>query len=290
MQNEPMRTVVITGVSSGIGLETARLALARGAWVFGSVRTGDDAARVRRELGDRFEPLVFDVRHELAVSAEAERVREILAGQTLSGLVNNAGVAIPGPLLAQPLAEVREVIETNLLGTFVVTRAFGPLLGLAPYLEGPRGRVINMSSIAGRVGQPFLAAYVASKHGMEGLSDALRRELEPFGIRVVVIGPAPVRTLIWDKAEHYVGSYAGTPWAEAFDRGARTLVEAGRRHGLDPAKVAALVWEALTVGRPRRRYSPARQPILEQALPRILPRGVLDRVFGLFLRMGGSRS
>ncbi len=281
-----MKTLVITGVSTGIGLETARLAIQRGAWVFGSVRTGDDAVRVVRELGpERFTPLVFDVRDEIAVNAEAERLRGILDGETLSGLVNNAGVANPGPMLAQPIEELREVLDTNLLGTILVTRAFAPLLGADQTMRGPKGRIVNMTSIAGILGQPFLSGYVASKHALEGVSDTLRRELQVFGIDVVVIGPAPVRTPIWDKAEHYRGRYADTPWGEAFDRGVATMVEAGRHHGLEPEKIAELVWTALTVRNPKPRYSPAQHPVLEQALARILPRRILDFGFGAFLRL-----
>jgi NAD(P)-dependent dehydrogenase (short-subunit alcohol dehydrogenase family) len=278
-----MQTLVITGVSSGIGLETAKNAVGRGAWVFGSVRTGDDAVRVGRELGHGFTPLIFDVRDEAAVNAEAERLSEILDGQTLSGLVNNAGVAIPGPMLAQPIDELREVLDTNLLGTVLVTRAFAPLLGADRAMQGPPGRIVNMTSIAGILGQPFLSGYVASKHGVEGLSDTLRRELQVFGIDVVVVGPAPVRTPIWDKAEHYKGRYVGTAWGEAFDRGVTTLVEAGRHHSLEPQAIAELVWEALTIKSPKPRYSPAQHPILEQGLARILPRPLLDKLFGGFL-------
>ncbi len=285
-----MQTLVITGVSSGIGLETAKLAIGRGAWVFGSVRTGDDAVRVGRELGQGFTPLVFDVRDEIAVHAEAERLRGILDGQTLSGLVNNAGVAIPGPMLAQPIEELREVLDTNLLGTILVTRAFAPLLGADQTMRGPKGRIVNMTSIAGKLGQPFLSGYVASKHGVEGLSDTLRRELQVFGIDVVVIGPAPVRTPIWDKAEHYSGRYRGTPWGEAFDRGVATLVEAGRHHSLEPQAIAELVWEALTAKNPKPRYSPAEHPVIEQALARILPRRVLDVLFGSFLGLRKGRA
>ncbi|MDB5512176.1 MAG: sdh [Enterovirga sp.] len=284
-----MQTVVVTGVSSGIGLETARHALRQGAWVFGSVRTGDDAVRVERELGERFTPLVFDVRDELAINAEADRLRRILDGQTLSGLVNNAGVAIPGPMLAQPIEEIREVLDTNLLGTILVTRAFAPLLGADPAMRGPPGRIVTISSIAGLLGQPFLSGYVASKHGLEGVCDTLRRELQVFGIGVVVIGPAPVKTPIWDKAERFKGRYADTAWGEAFDRGVTTLVANGR-HSLTPESIAELVWHALTVKQPRPRYSPAKHPFVEQALARILPRRLLDRIFGRFLGLRRQRA
>lgn len=282
-------TVVVTGTSSGIGLETARCLVGHGARVFGSVRKEADGERVRAELGPGFTPLVFDVRDEAAIARGAERVRGELGGETLSGLVNSAGVAIPGPALLQPLPEWREQIDTDLLGPLVVTRAFSPLLGTETGRGGPPGRVVMMSSIAGAIGQPFMSGYVAAKHGLEGLSDTLRRELQLFGIDVIVVGPATVITPIWSKAKPFAGRYAGTPYAAAFDRGVETLTSAGRTHGLDPKRVAETVWTALTANRPRARYAPAQHPLVEQFASRLMPRRALDAVFGLALGLRPGR-
>ncbi len=285
-----MRSVVVTGVSSGIGYEILKLCFENGARVFGSVRRPEDAERLSARFGEAYEPLLFDVRDEEAVRREAGRVRGLLAGATLSGLVNNVGTAIPGPLLLQPLGEVRTQLETNLVSAFTVTQAFAPLLGADRSLRGAPGRIVNISSIGGRIGQPFAAAYIASKHGLEGFSDAVRRELRLYGIDVILVAPTEVRTPIWDKIEPLLGRYAGTDYAESYDRGLRTMIRAGREHGLDPRKVAETVWRALTAKRPQARYAPAQHPLLEQGLIRILPRRVLDWAMSRHLGLRSDRN
>jgi NAD(P)-dependent dehydrogenase (short-subunit alcohol dehydrogenase family) len=277
-----MKAVVITGVSSGIGFETAKLAVEQGIHVFGSVRNQEDAARVPAHLGDRCTPLLFDVRDETALAQAAGTVREALDGHTLLGLVNNAGIGLAGPLLHQPVDEFRAVIDTNLFGPLLVTRAFAPLLGAEPDAasgSGSRkGRIVNISSIAGKVGQPFAGAYAASKHALEGLSDVMRRELALYGIQVVVVAPANVKTLIWDEPEAAIGRYDGTDYAEPFNTGVKGIVEVGRNQGLEPRRVAETIVHALTTRRPRLRYSPAQHPILEQVMPRMAPDRVTDVV------------
>lgn len=126
------QSIVVTGVSTGIGYATAKLAIEKGARVFGSVFNVEDADRLRREFGSSYEPLIFDVRDEAAVRVEAARVKTLLSGRTLFGLVNNAGIAIPGPLALQPLEDIRQQIEVNLVSAFTVTQAFLPCLGLDP--------------------------------------------------------------------------------------------------------------------------------------------------------------
>lgn len=277
-----MKAIVVTGVSSGIGYETAKLAAEQNFHVFGSVRREADAARLAADFGDRITPLLFDVRDEAALARAAAAVRESLDGRTLLGLVNNAGIGLAGPLLHQPVDEFRAVLDTNLLGPLLVTRAFAPLLGAEPGSgargKGRQGRIVNISSIAGKIGQPFAGAYVASKHALEGLSDVMRRELALYGIQVVLVGPATVDTPIWEEPESAIGRYDGTDYAEPFNAGVKAIVEAGRRHGLAPRKVAEIVLHALTTRRPRIRYSPAQHPILEQAVPRLVPDRVTDLV------------
>lgn len=280
-----MRSVVVTGVSSGIGHEAAKLALERGVRVFGSVRRQRDADRLSAEWGDAFTPLLFDVRDEPAIVEAAARVREALGGETLGGLVNNVGVAIPGPLLLQPISEVREQIDTNLLGAMMVTKAFGPLLGADRSLRGPAGRIVNVTSIGGKLGQPFGTAYIATKHGLEGFSDSLRRELMPFAIEVSVVAPGVVNTPLWDKVERRLGRFEGTIYGDIFDRGIRFMVGAGRQHGQDPEEVAEAVWRALTAKRPKPRYAPAEHPVLEQGLLRVAPRRLIDWTMARILRV-----
>lgn len=271
--------VVVTGVSSGIGRAVADELAARGHHVFGSVRTRADADRVAGEIGRaRFTPLLFDVADATAIREAAGLVAVRLEGDTLAGLVNSAGIATAGPLLHQSAAEFARHFEINVTGPFLVTQAFAPLLGADRTRAGKPGRIIIVSSISGGLATPFLGAYAASKHALEGYADALRRELVPFGIDVVIIAPGAVRTPIWDKAEQDdTGAYADTVYASALGRMQRYMVANGRK-GLPPEHVGRIVADALSARMPK-----AHQPVLKGrfgnwTVPRAMPRRMLDRI------------
>src|SRR3954453_9928141 len=213
-----MRSVVVTGASTGIGWAIAKLLVGRGYRVFGSVRKQEDADRLTGEFGANFTPLLFDVTDEAAVLAAARKVREALggetlAGETLAGLVNNAGVAVAGPVLELPVDDFRRQMEINVIGPVIATQAFGPLLGADPSLKGPKGRIVMISSVAGKNGNPLSAPYCTSKHAIEGLSESLRRELMLFGIDVIIVAPGAVKTPIWSKAEQIdLSVYKNSPY------------------------------------------------------------------------------
>jgi NAD(P)-dependent dehydrogenase (short-subunit alcohol dehydrogenase family) len=273
-----MRSVVVTGTSSGIGWGTASVLIRNGIHVFGSVRKQEDADRLAAEFGSGFTPLIFDVTDAEAVRAAAEQVRRQLGGETLFGLVNNAGIGTAGPLMHQPIDEFRHQIEVNLIGPLIVTQAFLPLLGADRSLRGAPGRIVNVSSVGGRNGAPFLGAYAASKHGLEGLSESLRRELMLYGIDVIIIGPGAVATPIWDKADQIdTSAYAGTDYAEVLPRFAEYFVSEGRK-GYPPERVGEAILHALTVPKPRVRYVVVRQRFRNWTLPRLLPRRFADRI------------
>ena len=272
-----MRSVVVTGVSSGIGWGIAKVLIQKGFRLFGSVRKEDDAERLAREFGPAFVPLMFDVTDEPAVQGAARQVREQLAGETLCGLVNNAGIAVPGPLIHLSTDEFRHQLEVNLVSLLIVTKAFAPLLGTDRALRGKRGRIINISSVAGKNANPFLGAYAASKHGMEGFSESLRRELMLYGIEVVVVAPGAVATPIWDKGEQAdISPYTDTEYVPALRRMQKFLLETGRK-GYLPEKVGEVVWEALTTPKPRLRYSVIPRS-LRRFFQRILPKRMIDRI------------
>src|SRR6201995_3828878 len=212
-----MRSVVITGVSTGIGWATARLLLDRGFRVFGSVRKAADADRLKAEFSPNFVPFTFDVTDEAAVLAAAREVRTALAGETLAGLVNNAGIAVPGPVLELSADEFRRQMDVNVIGPVISTQAFGPLLGTDPTLKGPKGRIVMISSVSGKNGNPLIPAYAASKHAIEGLSESLRRELMLFGIDVIIVAPGPVKTPIWSKGQQDfdMSKYQNSPYLPA---------------------------------------------------------------------------
>lgn len=271
-----MRSVVISGSSTGIGAATAKVLIDRGMRVFGSVRRQADGERLRRDLGERFEPLHFDVTDRPAVDAAAALVRAKLAGQTLFGLVNNAGIAVLGPLLHLDPDDFRRQLEVNLVGQLHVTQAFAPMLGADTTLSGPPGRIVMMSSVAGRNASPFMGPYNTSKFGLEGFSECLRRELMLFGIDVVVIAPGPIATPIWDKAETFDPErLAHSPYASAIQI-ARSAIADGRR-GLPPERIGEVVHTALTTPHPKTRYvvTPTR---FVQFLTDTLPKRVVDRI------------
>lgn len=273
-----MQSVVVTGVSTGIGWAITKILIQRGFRVFGSVRKAEDAQRLSREFGESFVPLFFDVTDEDAVQAAAQQVREQLHGETLMGLVNNAGIAVPGPLMHLPTDEFRHQLEVNLVSVLIVTKAFLPLLGSDRSLQGKPGRIINISSVSGKVGYPFVGAYAASKHGLEGFSETLRRELMLYGIDVIVVGPGSVATPIWDKAEQAdISAYEGTEYVDSARRVQGYMIHNGK-NGLPSEKIGEVVFQALTTPRPRVRYPVMRQNLLTQIIQALLPKRVLDRI------------
>ncbi len=277
-----MKSVVVTGVSTGIGWGAAKVLASKGFRVFGSVRKKADAERLAAEIGPLFQPLFFDITDERAVRGEAARVASLLEGETLAGLVNNAGVAIPAPLMYQPIADYRSQIEVNLIGPLIVTQAFVGLLGADHARRGPPGRIVNISSIGGRIAGPFIGAYHASKFGLEGFSESLRRELLLHGIDVIVVGPGGVRTAIWDKAKDAdLSAFEKTEYGPALEPFRAYMVNTGLR-GHSPEHVGLAIWKALTRAHPRTRYgySVVPRPIRSWILPRLLPARFLDRMIG----------
>ena len=272
-----MKSVVITGASTGIGWASTKLLLDKGFRVFGSVRKQADADRLKSEFGANFTPLVFDVTDEAAVLAAAREVRAALSGETLAGLVNNAGIALAGPVLEFSVDDFRRQMDVNVIGPIIATQAFGPLLGSDPSLKGPKGRIVMISSVAGRNGNPMSAAYAASKHALEGLSESLRRELMLFGIDVIIIAPGPVKTPIWSKAtETDISRYENSPYLPALQK-VRAYVAHLNAIGLPPEKIAEAVFDALTLPHPKVRYQLAPDP-LRHLMTAWLPKRTVDKI------------
>ena len=273
-----MDSVVVTGVSTGIGWGITKVLIEHGIRVFGSVRKARDAERLSQEFGERFLPLLFDVTDEASVQAAARQVRKQLRGETLMGLVNNAGIAVPGALMHLPIDDFRHQLDVNLAGVLIATQAFVPLLGTDRSLQGEPGRIINISSISGKIGFPFIGAYAASKHGLEGFSETLRRELMLYGIDVIIIGPGSVATPIWDKAEQVdLSRYADTEYMESARHVQEYMIRNGRK-GFPPEKVGEVVWHALRTRRPRVRYAVVPGNFLGRLIPMLLPKRWIDRI------------
>jgi NAD(P)-dependent dehydrogenase (short-subunit alcohol dehydrogenase family) len=281
------RSVVVTGVSTGIGHGTTRVLIQHGVHVFGSVRKTEDAARLSAEFRDGFTPLLFDVTDARAIAAAVGVVRQSLSGSTLLGLVNNAGISVFGPLMYVPLDEFRRQLEVNLVSVLGVTQAFLPLLGADRSLKGAPGRIVNMGSVGGKIAAPFLGPYSASKFALEGFSESLRRELMLFGIDVIVIGPGAVATPIWDKGEREDSSrYAVTEYAASLRKFGDYFLKEGRA-GYPPERVGAVVWRALSSARPRVRYAVVPHALRGWVIPRLLPKRVIDRIIGRSTGLSG---
>ena len=273
-----MKTVVITGASSGIG-EAAARRMARAGWqVFAGVRNDDDAARLA-DGEERIVPLRLDVTDRDDVGKAADAVAERLDGATLAGLVNNAGIAKMAPLTLQPLDEIEAHFRVNVFGAVAMCQAFAPLLGQDRARRGDPGRIVNITSLGGIVASPFLGAYTATKHAMESVTDTLRRELAMFGIDSIVVGPGAVKTPIWSKAQADGGPpYGDTPWADSLATFLKGMVESGE-NGLTAEHIAGVVETALTHPRPKARYAPVPNKLTNYYLLRALPKRWVDKIF-----------
>jgi NAD(P)-dependent dehydrogenase (short-subunit alcohol dehydrogenase family) len=249
-----LSTYVVTGSSTGIGEACARWLDRAGHRVFAGVRRAEDGERLRAGSSERLEPVMLDVADRLSIDRARETVETRLGEEGLDGLVNNAGIAVVGPLEHLPVDAFRRQLEVNVVGQLACTQAFLPLLRRAT------GRVVFMSSIAGRMTLPFLGPYSASKFALEAIADAWRVELQPWGIFVSLVEPGSVATPIWKKGS------AAADALEPADRAAMmqqygeamTAVRKGAaetaRRGISADVVARAVEHALTAGVPRTRY------------------------------------
>jgi NAD(P)-dependent dehydrogenase (short-subunit alcohol dehydrogenase family) len=275
-------SILVTGVSSGIGRAIALDLIKAGYSVFGSVRRLEDAASLSQAGGSRFIPLIFDVTDAASIARAVSDVDAIVGSEGLAGLVNNAGINVSGPFLHQPAEQFRQIIEINFLGLVAVTRAFLPLLGAEGKTPRARpGRIINIGSVQGIFAVPFMSAYASSKHAVEGFAQALRREMIPYGISVSTIEPNFTKSDIFakaatDSAKH---RYEGTRYEEVLAQFNAGL--ASEEAKAKPASsVTRKVLHALESPRPRTRYP--LDPVWH--IGRLLP----DRMFdGLILKATG---
>lgn len=270
-----MKHVVITGVSTGIGKACAVKLAEEGFHVFGSIRNTEDARSLRKALGDSFTDLLFDVTDSDAIDRAAGLVAERIGTAGLCGLVNNAGIVIDGPLMHLPIDRLRLQFEVNLFGLLAVTQAFLPLLGARRDSPVRPGRVVNISSVSGRVAFPLMGAYAASKHAVEAVSDALRRELMIYGIDVIVVEPANVQTSVFEKAER-VSAYRETDFGR-YHQSVLDGLEDAMRHARPAETVADAVHTALTATNPKTRYVLAGRRLRWLIMSRLMPDRWVDR-------------
>ncbi len=275
-----MKSVLVTGSSSGIGRATVRRLDEAGWKVFAGVRREEDAAALREESSPRLEPLLLDVTDADAIAAAAERVGTESGG--LDGLVDNAGGAVPGPLETLPIEDFRRQIELNLTAQVAVTQA------MLPAIRTARGRIVLISSIGGRVALPFTGAYHAAKWGLEAVGDSLRQELAPWGIRVSLIEPGSIDTPIWERGEASADqTLAGSPrmreiYGPSIERYRKVIRDTAAR-GIPPDKVAVKIQHALEARRPRTRYLVGIDAHVQARLTPLLPTPLVDRIVAAFM-------
>ncbi|MEL6371442.1 MAG: SDR family oxidoreductase [Pseudomonadota bacterium] len=279
------KSVVVTGVSTGIGRAIAKRLIAHNWKVFGSVRKEQDAADVSEELGSSFTPLLFDVTDEAAIAQGVEQVAQALDGRPLGGLVNNAGIAVTGPAQHIPLSEVQWQFEVNVFGPLRVSQAFLPLLGARRDFKGTPGKIVNMSSVAGKMASPFMSPYAMSKHALEALSDAMRRELKLYGVDVVIVGPGAIKTPIWEKADDInVDQYRDTDYG-IFLQGMKDMMQEYGNEGLPADDVGELVADILEGRAKKTRYAILKNKFMMWTVPQLLPTRMVDNAiakrFGL---------
>jgi len=194
-----MENILITGASTGIGYSLCNVFLNNSCQVIGTVRKEEDATRLSADLGERFHPIIMDVTDHEAVHQSVDQVKAIIGDGGLSCLVNNAGIAVGGPMMYLDMELYRKQLDVNFFGVIAVTKAYLPLLGAVSSYKHTPGKILNISSISAQISFPFLSAYCASKSALEAFGDSLRREMLLYGIDVINIEPGPIKTPIWNK-------------------------------------------------------------------------------------------
>ena len=275
--NRNSQAVLVTGSAKGIGAAVTERLAELGFLVFAGVRKHADADRWRREWPGQVEPVLLDVTSTDTIVAAVRHIEETLGDRVLYGLVNNAGIAVAGPIEFLPVDELRRQIEVNVIGQIAVTQAVLPLLRIS------RGRIVNIGSISGRSALPLTGAYAASKFALEALTDSMRVELMPAGIDVSIIEPGVIATPIWETSLKHADEMIKRMPVAAFEYYGRVIEAAraraldGGQKGLPPRAVADVVVHALTARKPRTRYLVGKDARLRMLFQR-LPDRVRDRI------------
>ena len=272
-------TVLVTGTSSGIGRGLCQALIEKGYKVFGTVRNRKDATELNKEFGKNLDALLVDVTDEKQVVKAKERVQNYLNGKPLTALINNAGIATLGPVEFLPTSDFKKQIDTKILGTFLCTKIFLPLLGTDSNLIGNPGRIVNISSIlGGKIGSPFMSGYCASKHAVEAFSESLRRELKPYRIKVIIVAPGSVSTPIWKevKKQKDQNKYHKTKYGISFKKILNSL-ESFDQNSLSMKQLTSIIIKSIEIKNPKIRYNPTKDPI--QKLWPYIPKKIMDSFF-----------
>ena len=272
------KSIMITGISTGIGRGTLDYFVSKGFHVYGSVRSTKDANRLKRIYKDKLTTIIFDVTKLAQLKKAASFIKKDLNDSNLLALVNNAGTSFPGPLLRQSVKDFEKQIDINLNGAFRVIKYFAPLCGAEKNNNYKKGVIFNISSLSGKIGMPGLGAYTASKHGLEGLSQSLRRELLRYGVDVVIIGPGPIKSEIFNKVDKkFLESLKKSDYAKA-----AKLIPKRNKNALKIAfpaiEVGKLIFNALHNPNRKTRYTITPNKMMYWTVPMTISDRMLDRM------------
>ncbi|WP_159888146.1 SDR family NAD(P)-dependent oxidoreductase [Paenibacillus puerhi] len=282
MSSKSQELVVVTGASSGIGRATAKRLAADGFHVLAGVRRQEDASEIN---GKNIEAVIVDITNVDTLKALAERVEHDRLGRPLRAVVNNAGIAVNAPIEMVPLDELRHQIEVGVIGQVAVIQA------LTPALLTSGGRVVNIGSLGGKVSMPGFGIYSAAKFAMEAINDSLRREMVPFGLKVIMITPGGVSTGMSEKGITTMERLARLMTPDQHRRHDRLFAavkaqaETWARSGARPEKAAAVISRAIRERRPSTRYMVGRDSALLTRLVRFLPDRLLDRMLRSHMKL-----
>jgi NAD(P)-dependent dehydrogenase (short-subunit alcohol dehydrogenase family) len=275
--NDDRGAVLVTGSSTGIGRASALRLDRAGLRVFAGVRNRGDAESLEAEGSDRLEPVILDVTDEGTIEATRARIEEVTGGR-LSGLVNNAGIAVAGPLETLDLNGLRRQLEVNVTGHVAVTQAF------LPQIRAAHGRIVFIASIGGRMSLPYLSPYHASKFALEAVGDSLRMEMRQFGVGVSIVEPGSIKTPFWGKGTEQVDQVLESmspQQRELYEGPTRAAAEGARKaeeRGIPPDRVAKAVEHALTSSRPKTRYLVGVDARVQATVRKWLPDRLVDRL------------
>jgi len=268
--------VLITGVSTGIGNDAARFLIKKGYHVLGSVRKEQDKTLLEEEFPKGFTCLKFDVTQPEEVKAAIPQVKEILGNSKLSGLINNAGLALVGPLEVMDDEKFRYQMEVNVFSVRTVTNAFLPFLKGSRENKVPGGKIIMISSVSGIINTPFNGAYCISKHAMESMAEIYRRELMIYDIDVVSIQPGPIKSKLWEKSNNVNVVFRDTAYGKLVDNASQVMEEA-ERDALPASIISNIIYKILSKRKTRLSFVVIKNKFFIQLVAKIVPRRWVDR-------------
>lgn len=272
-----MKYIFITGVSTGIGYEAMKILINHGCHVIGTVRYEEDAIRLKTTFGENCTILLFDVRDQNKMDMEMKLIKPLLHKHGLSCLINNAGMAVPGPLQYLSEEDFEMQLDVNVKSVRRITNALLPYLGTDKNNFVKPGKIINISSISGLFNAPFNGAYCISKHALESMTDIYRRELAMFGIQVIAIEPGPIKTEIWRKNLGSLDKFQHTEYGEIL-LSANKMIENAERSALDVEVISKLILEIYQSPKPKTRYLVHRKKFMFRILSSWLPDRWADRL------------